>query len=83
MPSLEFCAKAVAFWKVPKPTVSIGDDDGIGAGRDGVFHQPLAIIRRIFAVRVDADEVVEVVAKGRDGEIDGRALDFLRVVEQR
>lgn len=59
-----------------------GDHDRVRAGRQGILDKPLAIIVRIGAVGVDADQVVAAGAEFGDGTIDRRALYALRIVEE-
>ena len=63
------------------PLVCHRDDDRIGAGGGRLLDQPVAVIRGIVAMRIDADETFEIVAVSRDREVDRRALDSLGVVQ--
>ncbi|MCY1245772.1 hypothetical protein D9M72_589420 [compost metagenome] len=59
-----------------------GNNDGVGAGCDRFLDQPLAIVVRIGAVSIDADQIIEGRAIFGDREIDGGTLDTLGIMER-
>ena len=57
-------------------------DDGVRTGRVCFLDQPVAIVGRIIAMRVDPDKAFKSASEFFDRKIHGRALDPLLIVDE-